>query len=368
MPRVETLRHRQVGRVVAVRERQAGATSLEVEVSGQRVPAINYEQLTGKVEIGDSVLLNTTAVELGLGTGGLHFVAHNLTRFPELPARGGHIMKLRYTAHQFNVLAAEEADSPYHSAVRRFQGLRGMPVILGTLHSMIAPAAVAVKYHAGSDRRVVYLMTDSAALPLGLSRLVRRLRDGGWLDATITVGQAFGGEYECVNFYSGLVTARQVCRAEVVIVAPGPGHVGTGTKYGFSGIEQAAGIDAVNCLRGRALPILRLSFADPRHRHAGVSHHSRTILGELTSTRALLALPRVDAESYRIIHRQLHEGRIEDRHDLYEVDADAVLEQMEKSGLRVTTMGRTVAEDPEFFLAAAAAGVLAARLLGENRP
>jgi len=33
---------------------------------------INYEMLTGSVEVNDTVLLNTTAVELGLGSGGYH--------------------------------------------------------------------------------------------------------------------------------------------------------------------------------------------------------------------------------------------------------------------------------------------------------
>ena len=32
----------------------------------------------------------------------------------------------------------------------------------------------------------------------------------------------------------------------------GPGIVGTGTKYGFSGIEQGQIIDAINTLSGRA--------------------------------------------------------------------------------------------------------------------
>ncbi|PIW15908.1 MAG: DUF3866 domain-containing protein [Armatimonadetes bacterium CG17_big_fil_post_rev_8_21_14_2_50_66_6] len=358
-----SLQHRKIGRVTALKERQAGATTLEVELNGQRANAVNYDPLTGSVEIGDSVLLNTTAVELGLGTGGVHFVAHNLTRMPELPQSGGHIMKLRYTAHQFNVLAAEEEESPYHSAVRRFEGLKGMPVMLGTLHSMIAPAAVAFKHEAGRPRRLVYLMTDSAALPLGLSRLVRTLRDAGFLDATITVGQAFGGEYECVNLHSGLATARQVCRADAVIVAPGPGHVGTGTKYGFSGIEQAYCIDAVDCLGGVPLPILRVSYADHRHRHRGVSHHSQTILGELTKTRTTIALPRLEDTVYRLLMRQLKECGILARHDVWEVEADAALRRMTEARVHVTSMGRSLEEDPEFFLTCAAAGVYAAERL-----
>ena len=37
-------------------------------------------QLTGRVDVGDAVVVNTTAVELGLGTGGWHVVHWNLAR------------------------------------------------------------------------------------------------------------------------------------------------------------------------------------------------------------------------------------------------------------------------------------------------
>src|ERR687888_2176230 len=36
--------------------------------------AVVYPALVGPVGLGDRVLVNTTAVELGLGTGGVHFV------------------------------------------------------------------------------------------------------------------------------------------------------------------------------------------------------------------------------------------------------------------------------------------------------
>ena len=43
-----------------------------VEVDGE--PAYVLTELIGPVAVGDRVVVNTTAVELGLGTGGLHFV------------------------------------------------------------------------------------------------------------------------------------------------------------------------------------------------------------------------------------------------------------------------------------------------------
>ncbi len=43
-------------------------------------PAYVLTQLIGTVAVGDRVVVNTTAVDLGLGTGGWHFVHWNLER------------------------------------------------------------------------------------------------------------------------------------------------------------------------------------------------------------------------------------------------------------------------------------------------
>ena len=64
--------------------------------------AYNLTQLNGMVNVGDEVVVNTTAVDLGLGTGGWHVVHWNLAnRSLDLPGPG-HIMKLRYTSLQTN--------------------------------------------------------------------------------------------------------------------------------------------------------------------------------------------------------------------------------------------------------------------------
>src|SRR5690606_26500425 len=85
-------------------------------------------EVTAVAGVGDRVAINTTAVDLGLGTGGAHFVVHVLGR--ERPGAGtkGHIMKLRYTPLQVAVLAAEEPDSPHHHVLAREDDLEGMPV------------------------------------------------------------------------------------------------------------------------------------------------------------------------------------------------------------------------------------------------
>ena len=60
--------------------------------------------------VGDRVVVNTTAVDLGLGTGGWHVVHWNLERDGWDGPGGGHIMKLRYTSLQIDTGAAEEHD------------------------------------------------------------------------------------------------------------------------------------------------------------------------------------------------------------------------------------------------------------------
>ncbi len=96
------------GTVVSVGASRPGAVELEVEVDGQRAPALAYPDLTGPIRAGDLVLLNTTAVALGLGTGGFHLViAVEGERATEL-SHGGRVMKARYTPQQVAVRSVEE--------------------------------------------------------------------------------------------------------------------------------------------------------------------------------------------------------------------------------------------------------------------
>ena len=118
-------------------------------------------------------------------------------------------------------------------------------------------------------------MTDGAGLPLALSDLVAELRDRELVDATVTYGHAFGGDYEAVSIFSALAVARHVAGADVAVVAMGPGIVGTNTRLGFSGMEVGPILDAAVALGGLPIACLRVSFADPRARHHGLSHHSR---------------------------------------------------------------------------------------------
>ncbi|MEZ5250956.1 MAG: DUF3866 family protein [Ilumatobacteraceae bacterium] len=125
---------------------------------------------------------------------------------------------------------------------------------------------------------VTYVMTDGAALPMALSDLVADLSDRGWLGGTITAGHAFGGDLEAVSVPSALQLAVEEQQADVVIVAMGPGVVGTGRALGTTAVETASIATAAARLGLRPVMIARASSADARAQHRGVSHHTRTAL------------------------------------------------------------------------------------------
>jgi hypothetical protein len=206
-------------------------------------------------------------------------------------------------------------------------------------------------------------MTDSAALPIAFSRIVQQMKDTGLIDVTITVGQAFGGDLEAVTIYSALIAAKMVARADVAIVCQGPGNVGTGTKYGFTGIEQGEVINAVNILGGAAIAVPRISFSDPRPRHQGISHHTITSLSEIALAPAIVPLPAIDELKLLAIEEQIRQTPINYRHRTRVFDGMPGIRECAERGIRLSTMGRGFNEDPEFFLAASAAGAAAVELL-----
>ena len=191
-------------------------------------------------------------------------------------------------------------------------------------------------------------MTDGAALPLAFSDLVATMVERGLLAGTVTAGHAFGGDLEAVNVASALTLARHVLDAELVVVGMGPGVVGTGTPLGTTSLEAASALDTVAALDGRPVACLRVSSGDARDRHQGVSHHTRTVLDLVRSPVLVAANPALGAL---------------DRHEVVDVPTPDTAALLEAEGLHVTTMGRTPAEDPDYFAAAGQAGVLGAQLL-----
>ncbi|UCC69912.1 MAG: DUF3866 family protein [Armatimonadota bacterium] len=352
----------EVGEVVEVEGERPGAQELRVRLEGGEERAINYPQLLGEVGAGERVLLNTTAVRAGLGTGGYHFVMKRAGAGEKRPEGAGRIVKLRYTPLQFRCLSVEEEGSPLREAIEGCEGLEGMPVIAAGLHSQIAPAAAAVKGLI-AEARIAYIMTDTAALPLAFSQLAASLKEAGLIDATITVGQAFGGDYEAVNIFSGLLAARAVAGADVAIVAQGPGNVGTATEWGFGAIAQGSHVNAARVLDGTPVAIPRISFADERPRHRGVSRQFLVALGRVALVQALVSVPDMAPEKLEVVGRQLEDEGITAKHEVLVARGEVGVDTLAERGVEVKTMGRTVEEDPEFFLAAGAGGAIAAERL-----
>lgn len=379
------------GRVESIREEYPDIQRLTVRVKGQGDelwPALCFPDLTGRAAPGDWVLLNTTACRLGLGSGGFHFVMACVppasrpladAEAEESPGEGpaappdawaaatapqglppGHIMKMRYTPLQRAVLAVDEEASPHRAAMLAARDLGGQPVVIGSVHSHLAPAVAGLRRHK-PQARVAYLMTDGAALPAALSETVRRLRAGNHLCGCITSGHAFGGDLEAVNIYSGLLAARHVLKADVTIAVMGPGVVGTASPLGHTGVEVAQLVDAVSALGGRPIVIPRLSGADPRSRHRGISHHTLTALGRLTHTPCTVALPRIDDPVlWQQIHQQLHRWGLPRRHRLAFWRDEPLLADLPGEWQQLLrSMGRDYHDDAVFFEAAAVAGWLA---------
>lgn len=330
----------------------------------ERVRALAYPALVGEPQAGDLVLLNTGAQALGLGTGGYALVVAVPDRLPpdscDAPSRDdGHLVKARYTPLQSIVLGVDEQASPYHDILADADDLSGMPVVTADLHSAL-PAILAGIRAERPGARVAYLMTDGGALPAWYSRTLDAL--SGLLAGAVTAGQAFGGDLEATNVHSGLLAARYVLRADITVVAQGPGNIGTDTRWGFSGVAIGEAVNAVAALGGRPVGSLRISAADQRPRHRGVSHHSLTAYGRVALAPADLVVPGgLDAALAAQVSAAV--APLAARHRIVTVPVDGLDAALRALPVRLFTMGRDLDGDHAYFLAAAAAGRHAARLL-----
>ena len=313
-----------------VRREWPGAVELEVTTSDGPLRALAYPALTGRPRAGDRVLLNATALELGLGTGGYALVIAVPDRLPTGPAGPGHIVKARYTPLQVCLQSADEQGSPHHEVLREADDLTGMPVVVADLHS---------------------------ALPA----ILAGLREAGWLAGTISTGQSFGGDLETVTVHTGLLAARHVLGAEVAVVTQGPGNLGTGTRWGFSGVACGEAVNAAAVLGGRPVASLRISEADPRQRHRGISHHSLTAYGRVALAGADVVVPVLGGDLGAQVAAQAQQ--LATRHRLVSVATDGLLDALAACPVPLATMGRGLDQDRAYFLAAAAAGRHAATLL-----
>jgi hypothetical protein len=302
------------GRVTAVVDRLPELVRCEVDGT----PCVAYPRLTGPVEEGDEVIVNVQARELGLGSGGFDVLHVNLTSGLDIPLEeGAHVMKLPYTSLQHAVVHAEETDPVAET-------LEGMPVVCCSLHSQVAPVCAGI----GAGVRIAYVQLPGGALPVSLSDAVRALKERGLVQTAVAVGACFDGDTHCVSTPSALAWAK-AAGYDAAVCAIGPGIVGTGTFLGHGGLAAAEAANAASALAGRPVVAQRVSAADERDRHRGVSHHTSAVL-DLCLGQVVVA-GEGDAEGWR----------------------------EDCTGLPLSHMGRVPDEDPVFFAAAYAAGRVA---------
>jgi hypothetical protein len=231
------------------------------------------------------------------------------------------------------------------------------------LHSAL-PAVVAGIHADQPSARVAYLMTDGGALPLWFSRTVAGLRAHDALVGTVTVGQAYGGDLEAVSVHTGLLAALHALAADVVVVTQGPGNLGTGTRWGFSGVGAGEAINAVAALGGRAVGALRVSAVDTRERHRVVSHHSLTAYGRVALAACDIVVPLLPGDFGAAVRKAA--ASLAARHRIVEVGIDGLDDALRHSPVPLESMGRGLDDDPVAFLASAAAGRHAVALLSSH--
>ncbi|HTT95600.1 MAG TPA: DUF3866 family protein [Solirubrobacterales bacterium] len=335
------------------------ADPLAVEIEGERRRAWADEVLLGPMREGDEVIVNAAALDLGLGSGGFDIVHVNLTRGLGGGVEGdAHVMKLNYTSLQHPVkdLCVEfRSLAEQGSTQRPSLGGRDRHARVGVLplHGHLAPAAwAAARARPGS--RVGYVQTGGGALPGSLSRDVAELRERGLLCGHITAAPSYGGEHEALSTVAALDAAAEALGWDAILVGPGPGIIGSDTEFGHGGM---AALDSAHAALSLRLPTVlspRLSAADPRERHRGLSHHTATVLGLLLAP-VTVAVPEAVEDGGAELASGI-ETAGGGRHHLKFASVD--LEGYSASGLPTTTMGRPIAADPLFFAAALAAGSL----------
>ncbi|WP_181273737.1 DUF3866 family protein [Brevibacterium oceani] len=373
--------HWRRGIVSAIRSTRPGYTEVEVELDealpGSEVTAIRaiaYTDAIGHPRLDDTVIVNVSALAKRLGTGGFGLIVALPDALPSDPPNGpGHLVKDRYSPLQTMVLGVDDQESDHHAVLAEAEHLESMPVIVADLHSAL-PAVISGIRTVDPSLRIAYVLSDGAALPAPFSKAVAGLKDAGWLTGSISTGQAWGGDLEAVTIHTGLLAARHVMEADIAVVAQGPGNLGTGTKYGFSGLVTGDHLNAAALLDGIPLGVLRMSNADARGRHFGISHHTLTALTEIARPGVQVPVPVFSTLTEAELHEMEPDPRVVDdivseqlsrlsMHALLDVDLTGLWAGLGASPVGLSTMGRRLPADAASFLAAAAAGRCAAELI-----
>ena len=346
---------------------------LEVEVEGERRTAWADVALVGETKLGDEVIVNVEALDLGLGSGGYDVVHVNLSRGLEgagVPAE--HVMKLNYTSLQHPVspielMSGAAAPVGKTSGERRERdraedgpGAKALaPVLVVPLHGHLAPVAWAAK-QVEPGLRLGFVQTIGGALPGPLSRDIRLLSERGLIDGWITAGAAYGGEHESISLAGALDAAVQTLEWDGAIVGPGPGIIGSESRYGHGGMAALESAHTALALGHPTLLAPRLSSGDPRSRHRGLSHHTATVL-ELLLMAVSVPIPDPAIGTGNPVYAETSAEAVQEIESLCGQQHKVLIEPADisgysSSGLPASSMGRDLDEDPLFFAAALAAG------------
>ncbi|MDG5787689.1 DUF3866 family protein [Evansella sp. AB-P1] len=332
---------------------------IRMKTSGGIGKAILYRKLHPKVIPGDWVNVNITAAVLGLGTGGWDIVRSVVDKTmvgESVKKKHGHIMKPRYLSDQHSLLTVESPESKHHSLFQKKLMLEGRKVFLCELHSMLPIVYFLMKIIKEKEPLVV-IFSDEASLPLAMSRHLSYLNKQSSF-FSISTGQAFGAQEESINIVTALQYINEVFGEGMVLITLGPGVVGSNSHYGYSGLAQGNWANMVGALGGKPVWIPRMSGADSRERHQGISHHTLTPLTELTLTESVVPIP-VGNYSDKWLKESrdfLSEIDYIDLQTISEEKLTPYLEEVQRlSPFPLTSMGRTIDKDPLFFLGIAAA-------------
>jgi hypothetical protein len=336
------------GRVVSVEEANERVIRCTVEVAGEARPAIAFRGMTGPLAEGDQVIVNVEAADLGLGSGGFDIVHAGPLREGGDRAQDAHVMKLNYTSLQHAVAPVEEG-------LERLQRPLPMPVGVLALHGQLPCAGFALSKRS-PGARIGYVQSGGGALPGALSDVVAELIGRGLIADHVTAGPCFGGGHDAITVEGGLDAGARRLGWDFALVGPGPGILGSASALGHGGLAALSSAHAALSLGCRVVLAPRLSSADRRERHRGLSHHTETVL-ELLLRPVEVAVPAANGEGTAALRAALARGG----HAAVEVEVEELLESYLESGLPATTMGRSATEDREFFLAGLAGGAALAK-------
>lgn len=359
------------GEVSAKRKSWGEAAELDVVLDdGSSVRALAYVPQVGEVAVGDRVLLSAAAYERGLGTGGYMMIVAVPDRLPaDPPPSPGHIVKARYTPMQFMVQGVDEQESEWHELLSEADSINGMPVVVADLHSALPAIVCGIRLNF-PHARIAYVMTDGGALPAWFSQTAHTLKEQGSILGTVTCGQAYGGDLESVNVHTALLAVRLVWEADIAIVAQGPGNLGTGTRWGFSGTAVGEAINAAATLNGKPIACLRMSNGDARGRHYGISHHTLRVLKDVVKVPCAVPVPDFADELSEALPTEFHETLLRQLDgftglqnlDFASVATAGLPDALRQSPVAMRTMGRGLDDDSSSFVAAGAAGIYAGQL------